>query len=89
MTVGRGFVAVALVIFAAWHPLWAIGGAYLFGAALSLSSVLQAHGFGLNQYLLDALPYLVTAVALVLLSRWRAHAAPEALSRVFDLTPAR
>jgi ABC-type uncharacterized transport system permease subunit len=89
MTVGRGFVAVALVIFAAWHPLWAIGGAYLFGAALSLSSVLQAHGFALNQYLLDALPYLVTAGALVMLSRWRAHAAPEELSRVFDMTSAR
>jgi ABC-type uncharacterized transport system permease subunit len=89
MTVGRGFVAVALVIFAAWHPLWAIGGAYLFGAALSLSSVLQAHGIALNQYLLDALPYLVTGGALVLLSRWRAHAAPEELSRVFDMTPSR
>ncbi len=89
MTGGRGFVAVALVIFAAWHPLRAIGGAYLYGAALALSPALQARGVTLNQYLFDALPYVVTVVALVLLSRWRAHTAPEELSRVFDMTPAR
>jgi ABC-type uncharacterized transport system permease subunit len=89
MTVGRGFVAVALVIFAAWHPLRAIVGAYLYGAAIALSPVLQARGISLNQYLFDALPYLVTLTALVALSRWRTHAAPEALSRVFDMTPSR
>jgi ABC-type uncharacterized transport system permease subunit len=89
MTAGRGFVAVALVIFASWHPLRAVAGAYLYGAALALSPVLQARGVSLNQYLLDALPYLVTLIALVLFSRWRPHAAPEALQRVFDMTPAR
>lgn len=36
MAQGRGFIAVALVIFAGWHPLKAVGGAYLFGAALAL-----------------------------------------------------
>jgi general nucleoside transport system permease protein len=89
MTAGRGFIAVALVIFAAWHPLRAVGGAYLFGAALALSPALQARGFGFNQFALDALPYLVTILALIVLGRRRAHAAPEDLSRVFDLTPTR
>lgn len=89
MTAGRGFIAVALVIFAAWHPLRAVGGAYLFGAALALSPALQARGYGFNQFALDALPYLVTIAALIVLGRRRINAAPEALSRVFDLTPTR
>jgi len=89
MTAGRGFIAVSLVIFAAWHPLRAVGGAYLFGAALALSPALQARGLGFNQFALDALPYLVTLLALVVLSRRRANAAPEGLSQVFDLTPSR
>ena len=89
MTAGRGFIAVALVIFAAWHPLRAVAGAYLFGAALALSPALQARGYGLNQFALDALPYVVTILALVLLGRRRTNSAPEGLSRVFDMTPAR
>jgi general nucleoside transport system permease protein len=89
MTAGRGFIAVALVIFAAWHPLRAVAGAYLFGAALALSPALQARGYGFNQFALDALPYLVTIAALIVLSRRRADAAPEDLSRVFDMTPTR
>jgi ABC-type uncharacterized transport system permease subunit len=89
MTAGRGFIAVALVIFAAWHPLRAVGGAYLFGACLALSPALQARGYSFNQFALDAIPYVVTIAALVVLGRRRANAAPEALNRVFDLTPSR
>lgn len=89
MTAGRGFIAVALVIFAAWHPLRAVGGAYLFGAALALSPALQARGYGFNQFALDALPYLVTIAALIVLGRRQVNAAPEDLSRVFQLTPTR
>jgi simple sugar transport system permease protein len=85
MTQGRGFIAVALVIFAAWHPLRAVGGAYLFGAALALSPALQARGYGLNQFALDAVPYLVTIAVLVGLGRRRAHAAPEGLRKVFEM----
>ncbi|OLB78131.1 MAG: ABC transporter permease [Actinobacteria bacterium 13_2_20CM_2_71_6] len=89
MTAGRGFIAVALVIFAAWHPLRAVGGAYLFGAALALSPALQARGIGFNQFALDALPYVVTIAALILLGRRRSNAAPESLSQVFEMTPAK
>jgi simple sugar transport system permease protein len=87
MTQGRGFIAVALVIFAAWHPLRAVTGAYLFGACLALSPALQARGVGVNQFALDAIPYVVTVLVLVALGRKRAHSAPEALSRVFDVAP--
>ena len=88
MTQGRGFIAVALVIFAAWHPLRAVGGAYLFGAALALSPALQASGYGFNQFALDAIPYLVTIAVLVVLGRRRANAAPEGLKEVFEMAPA-
>ncbi|MGQ0678206.1 MAG: ABC transporter permease [Actinomycetota bacterium] len=87
MTQGRGFIAVALVIFAAWHPLKAVGGAYLFGAALALSPALQARGLGLNQFALDAIPYVVTIAVLVVLSRKRLDAAPEGLTRILAMSP--
>lgn len=83
MTVGRGFVAVALVIFAAWNPLRAIGGAYLFSGAIALQLQLQARGWELSPYLLQATPYLLVIAVLAVLSRRRAHQGPEALSKVF------
>ncbi len=83
MTVGRGFVAVALVIFAAWNPLRAIGGAYLFSGAIALQLQLQARGWELSPYLLQAAPYLLVIAVLAVLSRRRAHQAPEALAKVF------
>ncbi len=84
MTVGRGFVAVGLVIFAAWNPLKAILGAYLFSGAIALQLQLQAEGSDISRYLLQALPYLTVITVLAILSRRRANAAPEALSRVFE-----
>jgi len=83
MTVGRGFVAVALVIFAAWNPIRAIGGAYLFSGAIALQLQLQARGWELSPYLLQAAPYLLVIAVLAVLSRRRAHQAPEALAKVF------
>lgn len=83
MVAGRGFVAVALVIFAGWDPRRAIVGAYLFSGAIALQLQLQARGWELSRYLLEALPYLTVIGVLVVLSRRRRHAAPEALARVF------
>ncbi len=82
MTVGRGFVAVALVIFAAWDPRKAMAGAYLFSGSISLQLQLQARGSGISRYLLEAVPYLAVIAVLVLLSSRRRHAGPESLSRV-------
>jgi simple sugar transport system permease protein len=81
MTAGRGFIAVALVIFAAWNPLRVMGGAYLFGAAITLGSVLQVHGVRVNQFVLDALPYALTLLVLVVLMRRQRQFAPEALGQ--------
>ncbi len=81
MTNGYGFVAVAVVLFAAWRPFRVLLGALLFGMALAASSVLQAHDVSVNQYLLDSMPYVVTLVALVVLARNGSAEAPEALRR--------
>ena len=89
MSNGRGFVAVALVVFAAWHPIKVLGGAYLFGAALALAPALQARGYAVNQFMLDAMPYAITLIALVAFGRRRVSEAPEALQAVFEMSPAR
>jgi len=87
MTQGRGFVAVAVVMFAARHPVKIAAGAYLFGAALALSPALQARGYGINQFALDAVPYVLTLVVLVVLGRRRSSEVPEGLSKVFEASP--
>lgn len=84
MTNGYGFIAVAVVLFAAWRPLFVPAGAYLFGVALASASVLQAHGVAVNQYLLDALPYLVTIIALVVVARRSGANAPEGIMRALS-----
>lgn len=84
MTVGRGYVAVALVIFAGWHPVKLLAGAYLFSGAIALQLQLQAEGWELSRYLLESLPYVTVLVVLALLSRRRIHGGPAALEKVFE-----
>lgn len=78
MTNGYGFIAVAVVMFSAWRVGWVTVGAVLFGAAIVTTSQLQAHGVAINQYLLDAVPYVLTLVILVVISA-RRTSQPEAL----------
>jgi simple sugar transport system permease protein len=69
MTAGRGWIAIALTIFALWNPLRAILGAYLFGGVIALQFRLQAIGIGTEApQLLLMLPYIVTIGALVVVS---------------------
>ncbi|MDP2014118.1 MAG: ABC transporter permease, partial [Actinomycetota bacterium] len=84
MIIGRGFIAVALVVFAAWDPLKVIGGAYLFGSALALSPVLQANGYEINQFALDMLPFVLTLLLLVFLGKRAVNSSPAELRKVFD-----
>lgn len=88
MIVGRGFIAVALVVFASWQPMRVMAGAYLFGAALALSPALQSRGYDVNQFLLDVLPFLITLLFLAFLGRRTFLAAPMELRKVFDNTAA-
>lgn len=68
MTAGRGWIALALVVFATWRPERIVLGAYLFGAASILHLVLQGMGWRISTELLGMLPYVVTIVVLMLLS---------------------
>jgi simple sugar transport system permease protein len=66
---GRGWIALALVVFAAWRPLWLLAGAYLFGGVTYLALYLQGAGVPIPAPLISALPYAGTIVVLVLISR--------------------
>jgi ABC-type uncharacterized transport system permease subunit len=84
LTAGRGFIAVALVIFGAWSPLRVLPGALLFGGTLALQIQLQARGAAVSPFLLDMLPYLVTLAVLVQLRKASRGRMPEGLKEVFE-----
>lgn len=87
MTKGAGWIAIALVIFGFWRPSIALLGAYLFGALQSLGSTLKARNVSISGDLLDALPFLMTIVVLVLISTRFAHrrlGAPAALGIPYE-----
>ncbi|MDB5620183.1 ABC transporter permease [Tardiphaga sp.] len=85
MTAGRGWIALALVVFASWRPGRLVIGAYLFGAVTILQLHAQGWGVGIPSQFMSALPYLATVIVLVLLSRARTggSTAPAALGTVF------
>jgi len=66
---GRGWIAVALVVFATWRPERCIAGAYLFGGATMAQLFAQSAGVGLPPELMSALPYIATIIVLALISR--------------------
>lgn len=63
---GRGWVALAVVIFAAWRPFRLVSGALLFGAMISLGFIAQQQDWGIPSFVLAMLPYLVTLVLILL-----------------------
>ncbi|MDL2298192.1 ABC transporter permease [Synergistaceae bacterium OttesenSCG-928-D05] len=68
MTSGRGWIAVALVIFGLWNPARAAFGAYLFGGVEALQLRMQAMGSSISASLLLTLPYLMTIIVLTVVS---------------------
>jgi simple sugar transport system permease protein len=86
MTSGRGWIVIALVVFATWKPERILLGAYLFGGVSATGLVLQAMGVDISPYLLSSLPYLATILVLVLISKdeKRIHlGAPASLGQPF------
>jgi simple sugar transport system permease protein len=69
LSAGRGWIALALVVFATWKPLRVLLGAYLFGGVTLLQ--LHAQGMGLNvpSEILSMLPYAATIIVLVIICR--------------------
>ncbi len=86
MTAGKGWIALALVVFATWRPLRVLLGAWLFGGMTILQLQGQALGLAVPSELLSALPYIATIVVLVVISRNRQILAlhfPASLARPF------
>jgi ABC-type uncharacterized transport system permease subunit len=71
MSAGRGWIALALVVFASWRPWRVLAGAYIFGAVWIGQLHAQAFGIPVPSQFLSSLPYLATIVVLVLISRNR------------------
>ena len=86
MTAGRGWIALALVVFGTWRPLRVAIGAVLFGAISILQLNAQGYGVALPSQFLNSLPYLTTVVVLVIISRNRTLLrvnTPASLGRAF------
>lgn len=89
LTSGRGWIAVALVIFSLWKPQRAIFGAYLFGGIEGLQLRMQAAGIQVSYHLLQMLPYLSTIVVLLFVTAGKARqrlGAPSALTQPYERT---
>jgi simple sugar transport system permease protein len=88
MTAGRGWISLALVVFATWRPLRVLLGAYLFGAITILQFHVQTMGWGIPTQLVSMLPYLATILVLVIISTDRSKIrlnAPACLGRSFHV----
>jgi simple sugar transport system permease protein len=86
LAAGRGWIALALVVFSAWRPFWLLAGAYLFGGITYLALYLQGLGVPIPSPLISALPYAGTILVLVLISRDRRRTRlnqPACLSKPF------
>ncbi|WP_180073839.1 MULTISPECIES: ABC transporter permease [unclassified Acinetobacter] len=87
MVAGRGWIAIALVVFATWKPTRLMLGAYLFGGVTILQFHAQALGLNVPNESLSALPYVATIVVLVLISRNKKHLKlnlPASLGKTFS-----
>lgn len=69
MTAGRGYIALAAIVFAGWRPLWAVGACLLFGLADAAQVSASVLNIDLPFELLATAPYVVTIVALIILGR--------------------
>lgn len=86
MVAGRGWIALALTVFATWRPGRLLLGAYLFGGVTMLQLTLQAQGVQIPAQFMNMLPYLATVLVLVLISRnpaWIRLNMPTSLGKPF------
>jgi len=86
MTAGRGWIAVALVIFARWNPVRALFGAYFFGGLDAIGFHLQLTGIDIPSYYLKMVPYLLTIAVLIFVGykyRGQSTGKPEMLGQPY------
>ncbi len=85
VTAGRGWIAVALVIFATWSPYKALIGSYFFGGLDIIGFRLQKYDIKISQYIFDMLPYVVTILVLIMVStkKSKEHMPPKGLGNAY------
>jgi general nucleoside transport system permease protein len=86
MTAGRGWIALALVVFSTWRPARALVGAYLFGGVTTAQLFAQGAGIPVPPEVMSSLPYVATILVLVLITQNRTLVrmnAPPALGQPF------
>ncbi|WP_078434016.1 ABC transporter permease [Metabacillus halosaccharovorans] len=76
MTAGRGWIAIALIIFARWNPLYALACAYFFGGLDALGFRIQLFDIGIPSYFLKMIPYLSTILVLMFIGWKNRHKPP-------------
>ena len=87
MTAGRGWIALALVVFATWKPWRLLVGAYIFGGVAIMQMNLQAIGVKLPGQFFNMMPYLATIIVLVFISSNKLRlklSAPSSLNIPFE-----
>lgn len=87
MTAGRGWIALAVVVFATWRPARVMAGAYLFGGMTMLQLHLQGLGVEISSQVMSMAPYAATIVVLALISRnprWIRLNMPGSLGKPFN-----
>ena len=87
MVAGRGWIALALVVFGTWRPLRVLLGAYLFGGVMMLQFYLQSQNIAISSEFLASTPYLATIIVLALISRnatWIRINMPASLGKAFN-----
>ena len=86
MIAGRGWIALALTVFATWRPARVLLGAYLFGGVTMLQLYLQGKGVQVPLQFMSMLPYVSTILVLVVISRdplWIRLNMPASLGKTF------
>ena len=86
MTAGRGWIALALVVFATWKPNRILIGAYIFGGVSIMQMNLQAFGLSIPGQFFNMAPYLATMIVLVVISSNKLRiklSAPASLTKPF------
>jgi len=83
MISGKGFIAMAVVILGKWSPVGVLGGALLFGGANALQMLVQLSGIAIPRNIILMVPYLVTVVAVLAVSRHKVGA-PRALGMPYE-----
>jgi len=85
VTAGRGWIAIALVVFAGWNPVGALIGSYMFGLVDVATMRVQAAGLPISPFILGTLPYLFTIVVIIITTIVRGRSSgPAALGQVYD-----